>query len=162
MLDINAKAEIGKSLAGLELGSKLSMYLPYVDTIVDGNETPWSVHIQLNNTGRLLYKLPDNKGAILYINRPKLELIFNENEILVSIRASYGYLGEVFEGGIKIGSRIGDIKHPLILDDTEDVHYLANGEDIIEGILFFAGGLEVDEDPDSLIEEVRVYDYSLK
>lgn len=162
MININAKAEVGKSLAGLELGSKLPIYLPYVDTFVDGNEVPWSVHLQLNNTGKLLYKLPDNKGYILYINSPQLELIFNENDILVSIRASHGYLGEIFDGGVKIGSRIGDIKHPLILDDMEDVHYLADGEDIIEGILFFAGGLEVDEDPDSLIEEVRVYDYSLK
>ncbi|MDQ8953131.1 hypothetical protein RFH42_09180 [Acinetobacter rudis] len=161
MLDINVKAEIGKSLAGLKLGSNLSMYLPYVDQIVDEHQVEWTIDIELDNKGILLYKFKDDE-SILYFSEPRLELFFSNKGILFSIRASYGYLGKIFEGGVKIGSRIGDIKHPLILDDTEDVHYLANGEDIIEGILFFAGGLEVDEDPDSLIEEVRVYDYSLK
>lgn len=161
MLDINAKAEIGKSLAGFKLGSNLSIYLPFVDKIIDEHLVAWSVDIELDNEGVLLYKFKDGE-SILYVCEPRLELLFNNKGILFSIRASHGYLGEIFEGGIKIGSRIGDIKHPLILDDTEDVHYLANGENVIDGILFFAGGLEVDEDPDSIIEEVRVYDYSLK
>ena len=42
------------------------------------------------------------------------------------------------------------------------MHYLADNEGrFIDGIYFVAGGLEVEEDPDSIIEEVRVYNYNL-
>jgi hypothetical protein len=48
------------------------------------------------------------------------------------------------------------------LDDTEDVHYLADDKgQFIEGIYFVAGGLDLEEDPDSIIEEVRIYNYNL-
>lgn len=161
-LDIHAKAEIGKSLAGFKLGEKLESFLPYVDQSVDGNKVPWTVYLALDNTGVLLYEIPNKNGHIIYFSEPRLELGFTEEGILCAIIAGTGYQGEIFEGGIKVGSRIGDIDHALVLDDTEDVHYLADDKGrFIEGIYFVAGGLELEEDPDAIIEEVRVYNYNL-
>lgn len=74
MLDINAKAEIGKSLAGLKLGNNLSMYLPYVDQIVDEHQVEWTIDIELDNKGILLYKFKDDE-SILYFSEPRLELV---------------------------------------------------------------------------------------
>lgn len=161
-LDIHAKAEIGKSLAGFTLGEKLRNFLHYVDKTVDGNIEEWTVDLALDNTGVLLYEIPNNNGYTIYFSEPKLELGFTEKETLCVIIAGAGYKGDIFEGNIKIGSRIADINHALVLDDTEDVHYLADNEGrFIDGIYFVAGGLEVEEDPDSIIEEVRVYNYNL-
>ncbi|MGO2444949.1 MAG: hypothetical protein ACTH7W_09845 [Psychrobacter sp.] len=53
-LDIHAKAEIGKSLAGFTLGEKLEIFLPYVDQSVDGNKVPWTVYLALENTASTL------------------------------------------------------------------------------------------------------------
>ena len=48
------------------------------------------------------------------------------------------------------------------MDDSEDVHYLADDKgQIIEGIYFVAGGLELEEDPESIIEEVKIYNNNL-
>ncbi|MGP9689027.1 hypothetical protein ACT3TH_07695 [Psychrobacter sp. AOP22-C1-C5] len=161
-LDIHAKAEIGKSLAGFTLGDKLESFLPYVDQSVDGNKVPWTVYLALDNTGVLLFEIPNNNGYIIYFLEPKLELGFTEKGTLCDISAGAGYKGDIFEGNIKIGSRIGDIDHALVLDDAEDIHYLADNEgQIIEGIYFVAGGLELEENPDAIIEEVRVYNYNL-
>lgn len=161
-LDIYAKVEIGRSLAGFTLGEKLQNFLHYIDRTVDGNEEPWTVDLALDNTGILLYELPNKNGHKIYFSEPKLELGFNKNGTLCVIIAGAGYKGDIFEGNIKIGSRIADINHALVLDDTEDVHYLADNEGrFIDGIYFVAGGLEVEEDPDSIIEEVRVYNYNL-
>ena len=55
-LDLHAKAEIGKSLAGFTLGEKLESFLPYVDQSVDGNKVHWNVNLINNNEGVLLYK----------------------------------------------------------------------------------------------------------
>ncbi|MDN5653354.1 MAG: hypothetical protein L0G51_12200 [Lactococcus lactis] len=161
-LDIHAKAEIGKSLVGFTLGEKLERFLPYVDQTIDGNKVPWTVYLALENTGVLLYEIQNKNGYRIYFSDPKLEFVFNKQGTLCIIIAGAGYQGEIFEGGIKIGSRIGDIDHALVLDDTEDVHYLAdNRERFIEGIYFVAGGLELEENPDAIIEEVRVYNYNL-
>ena len=161
-LDIHAKAEIGKSLAGFTLGEKLESFLPSVDQIVDGNEVPWTVYLALENTGVLLYEIQNKNGYIIYFSDPELTLGFTEQGTLCVIIASTGYQGEIFEGGIKIGSRIGDIDHALVLDDSEDVHYLADDKgQIIEGIYFVAGGLELEEDPESIIEEVKIYNNNL-
>lgn len=163
-LDIHAKAEISKSLAGFTLGEKLQSFLPYVDQTIDGNKVPWNVDLVNNNEGVLLYKWGSSygKGYAIFFKNPTLELSFSEHGTLIFIEVGEGYQGEIFEGGIKIGSRIGDIDHALVLDDTEDVHYLADDKgQFIDGILFFAGGLEVEEDPDAIIEEVRIYNYNL-
>lgn len=161
-LDIYAKAEIGKSLAGFTLGEKLQNFLDYVDKTVDGNIEEWTVDLALDNTGVLLYEIPNNNGYIIYFSEPKLELGFTEKGTLCDISAGAGYEGDIFEGNIKIGSRIGDVDHALALDDAEDIHYLADNEGkFIEGIYFVAGGLEVEEDPESIIEEVSVYNYNL-
>lgn len=163
-LDIHAKAEIGKSLAGFTLGEKLESFLPYVDQSIDGNKVPWNVDLVNNNEGVLLYKWGSSygNGYAIFFKNPTLELSFSEQGALIFIQAGKGYQGEIFEGGIKIGSRIGDIDHALVLDDTEDVHYLADDKgQFIEGIFFFAGGSELEEDPDSIIEEVRIYNYNL-
>ncbi len=161
-LDIYAKAEIGKSLAGFTLGEKLESFLPYVDQIVDGNVKEWTVDLALDNTGVLLFEIPNNNGYIIYFSEPKLELGFTEKGTLCDISAGAGYKGDIFESNITIGSRIGDIYHALVLDDAEDIHYLADNEgQIIEGIYFVAGGLELEEDPDSIIEEVGIYNYNL-
>ncbi|MGP5118954.1 hypothetical protein [Psychrobacter alimentarius] len=161
-LDIHAKAEIGKSLAGFTLGEKLESFLHFIDKTVDGNVKEWTVDLALDNTGVLLFEIPNNNGYIIYFSNPKLEFSFNKQGTLCIIIAGTGYQGEIFEGGIKIGSRIGDIDHALVLDDTEDVHYLADEKGhFIEGIYFVAGGLELEEDPDAIIEEVRVYNYNL-
>jgi len=161
-LDIHANAEIGKSLAGFTLGEKLESFLHFIDKTVDGNIKEWTVDLALDNTGVLLYEIQNKNGYTIYFSDPKLELGFTEQGILCVIIAGAGYQGEIFEGGIKIGSRIGDIDHALVLDDTEDIHYLADNEgQFIEGIYFVAGGLELEEDPDSIIEEVRIYNYNL-
>ena len=122
MIDIKKNVEIGKSLAGLQLGSNLSIFLPYIDTVIDGEDVPWTVMIEQNNNGKLLYKIPDNNGFIVYVNMPKLELGFTEKGNLYYIRAGVGYLGEIFKG-VKIGSKISEIKNQLYLDDTEDVMF---------------------------------------
>ena len=70
-------------------------------------------------------------------------------------------MGEIFKG-VKIGSKISEIKNQLYLDDTEDVHYLVENGERIEGIMFFAGGLEVEEDPDAIIEEVKIYNFDIE
>ena len=163
-LDIHAKAEIGKSLAGFTLGEKMERFLPYVDQTIDGNKVPWNVGLVNNNEGVLLYKWGSSYGSgyAIFFKNPILELSFSEQGALIFIEAGKDYQGEIFEGGIKIGSRIGDIDHALVLDDTEDVHYLADDKgQFIEGIFFFAGGLELEEDPDSIIEGVRIYNYNL-
>ena len=161
-LDIHAKAEIGKSLAGFTLGEKLESFLHFIDKTVDGNVKEWTVDLALDNTGVLLFEIPNNNGYIIYFSEPKLELGFTEKGTLCDISAGAGYKGDVFEGNIKIGSRIGDVDHALALDDAEDIHYLADNEGkFIEGIYFVAGGLEVEEDPESIIEEVSVYNYNL-
>ena len=161
-LDIHAKAKVGKSLAGLTLGNKLESFLPYVDKTVNGNVKEWTVDLALDNTGVLLYKIPNENGHIIYFSEPQLELGFTNTGTLCAIIAGKGYKGDIFEGGVKIGSRISDINHALVLDDTEDVHYLADDKgQFIEGIYFVAGGLELEEDPDAIIEEVRVYNYNL-
>ncbi|SJN25944.1 hypothetical protein [Psychrobacter sp. JB385] len=163
-LDIHAKAEIGKSLAGFTLGEKLQSFLHYVDQSVDGNKVSWNVDLVNNNEGVLLYKWGSSygNGYAIFFKYPTLELSFSEQGTLIFIQAGEGYQGEIFDGGIKIGSRIGDIDHALVLDDTEDVHYLADEKGhFIEGIYFVAGGLELEEDPDAIIEEVRVYNYNL-
>lgn len=161
MIDIKKNVEIGKSLAGLQLGSNLSIFLPYIDTVIDGEDVPWTVMIEQNNNGKLLYKIPDNNGFIVYVNMPKLELGFTEKGNLYYIRAGVGYIGEIFKG-VKIGSKISEIKNQLYLDDTEDVHYLVENGERIEGIMFFAGGLEVEEDPDAIIEEVKIYNFDIE
>ena len=163
-LDIHAKAEIGKSLAGFTLGEKLESFLPYVDQTIDGNKVPWNVDLVNNNEGVLLYKWDSSygNGYAIFFKNPTLELSFSEQGTLTFIQVGEGYQGEIFEGGIKIGSRIGDIDHALVLDDSEDVHYLADSAgQFIEGIYFVAGGLELEEDPDAIIEEVRIYNYNL-
>ncbi len=161
-LDIYAKAELGKSLAGFTLGEKLEDFLHYVDKIVDGNIEEWTVDLALDNTGVLLYEIPNNNGHTIYFSEPQLELRFAKTGTLCVIIAGEGYKGDIFEGGVKIGSRISDINHDLILDDTEDVHYLSDDKgQFIDGIYFVAGGLEVEEDPNAIIEEVRVYNYNL-
>ncbi|WP_296245658.1 MULTISPECIES: hypothetical protein [unclassified Psychrobacter] len=163
-LDIHAKAEIGKSLAGFTLGEKLQSFLHYVDQSVDGNKVPWDVDLVNNNEGVLLYKWGSSygNGYAIFFKNPTLELSFSEQGTLIFIQAGEGYQGEIFDGGIKIGSRIGDIDHALVLDDTEDVHYLADEKgQFMDGIFFFSGGLELEEDPDSIIEEVRIYNYNL-
>lgn len=163
-LDIYSKAEIGKSLAGFTLGEKLESFLHYVDKSVDGNKVPWDVDLVNNNEGVLLYKWGSSygNGYAIFFKDPTLELSFSEQGTLIFIQVGEGYQGEIFDGGIKIGSRIGDIDHALVLDDTEDVHYLADEKGrFIDGIFFFAGGLELEEDPDSIIEEVRIYNYNL-
>ena len=145
-LDIHAKAEIGKSLAGFTLGEKLESFLPYVDQTIDGNKVPWNVDLVNNNEGVLLYKWGSSygKGYAIFFKNPTLELSFSEHGTLIFIEVGKGYQGEIFEGGIKIGSRIGDIDHALVLDDSEDVHYLADDKgQIIEGMYFVAGGLEL-------------------
>lgn len=49
------------------------------------------------------------------------------------------------------------------MDDSEDVHYLMDEDgEVIHGIYFVADGLEVDDDPDQKIQEVRVYNHDLK
>ena len=162
-LDIHAKAEIGKSLAGFTLGEKLEIFLPYVDQSVDGNKVPWTVYLALENTGVLLYEIQNKNGYIIYFSDPELTLGFTEQGTLCVIIASTGYQGEIFEGGIKIGSRIGDIDHALVLDDTEDAHYLADDKgQFIDGIFFLAGGEEVIDNPDATIGVVRVYNYNFK
>ncbi len=161
-LDIHANAEIGKSLAGFTLGEKLESFLHFIDKTVDGNIKEWTVDLALDNTGVLLFEIPNNNGYTIYFSEPKIELGFTEKGTLCDISASAGYKGDIFEGNIKIGSRIGDIDHALVLDDAEDIHYLADNEgQIIEGMYFVAGGLELEEDPDSIIEEVRIYNYNL-
>ena len=161
-LDIYAKAKIGKSLAGFTLGEKLQNFLHYVDKTVDGNEESWTVDLVLDNTGILLYELPNKNGHKIYFSEPQLELGFTNTGTLCVIIAGKGYKGDIFEGGVKIGSRISDINHDLVLDDTEDVHYLSDNKgQFIDGIYFVAGGLEVEEDPEAIIEEVRVYNYNL-
>lgn len=162
-LDIHAKAEIGKSLTGFTLGEKLESFLHYVDESVDGNKVPWDVDLVNNNEGVLLYKWGSSygNGYAIFFNSPDLELGFSEQGTLIFIQVGEGYQGEIFDGSIKIGSRIGDIDHALVLDDTEDVHYLADEKgQFMDGIFFFAGGLELEEDPDSIIEEVRIYNYN--
>lgn len=161
-LDIHAKAKVGKSLAGLTLGNKLESFLPYVDKTVNGNVKEWTVDLALDNTGVLLFEIPNNNGYRIYFSDLQLEFVFDKQGTLYIIIAGTGYQGEIFKGGIEIGSRIGDIDHALVLDDTEDVHYLADDKgQFIEGIYFVAGGLELEEDPDAIIEEVRVYNYNL-
>ncbi len=138
-LNIYAKAEIGKSLAGFTLGQKLQSFLHYVDKTVDGNIEEWNVNLVLNNKGVLLYKWSLNygEGYSIFFKYPELELSFSKNGSLSFIQIGEGYEGEIFEGGIKLGSRIADINHDLVLDDTEDVHYLADDEgNFIEGIFF--------------------------
>ncbi len=162
-LDIHAKAEIGKSLAGFTLGEKLESFLPYIDQSVDGNKVPWNVDLVNNNEGVLLYKWGSSygNGYAIFFNSPDLELGFSEQGTLIFIQVGKGYQGEIFDGGIKIGSRIGDVDHALVLDDTEDAHYLADDKgQFIDGIFFLAGGLELEEDPNSIIEEVRIYNYN--
>ena len=161
MINIKEKVEIGKSLGGLKLGSKLSIFLPYIDMIVDGNEVPWTTAIEKNNNGTLLYKIPNNNGFIIYVNKPNLELGFTTKENLFCIRAGAGYIGEIFKN-VAIGNKISEIKNELYLDDTEDVHYLAENGKRIEGIMFFAGGLAVEDDPDAIIEEVEVYNFDIE
>ena len=164
-LDIYAKAEIGKSLAGFTLGEKLESFLPYVDQIVDGNEVPWNVDLVNNNEGILLYKWGSSygNGYAMFFNSPNLNLGFSEQDTLIFIEAGKGYQGEIFNGGIKIGSRIADINHELVLDDTEDAHYLADDKgQFIDGIFFLAGGEEVIDNPDATIGVVRVYNYNFK
>jgi len=77
-LDIHAKAEIGKSLAGFALGEKLQSFLHFIDKTVDGNVKEWTVDLALDNTGVLLYEIPNNNGYIIYFSEPKLELGFTE------------------------------------------------------------------------------------
>ncbi len=164
MLDIFAKAEVGKSLAGFTLGDKLDSFIPFVDKVVDGSITDWNIDLVLNNNGVLLYKWSElyGGGTSIFIDKPKIELLFTIGGLLQSITVSDYYNGEIFEGGIKIGSAIGEIKHPLVLDDTEDIHYLDDGNGgIIDGIYFVADGLEVDEDPEQKIQEARVYNYNI-
>ena len=161
MINIYEKAEVGKSLAGLKLGENLIKFLPSVDRLVNGNTIPWSVNMEHDNKGVLLYVLPENNGFIIYVKKPKFELGFTEKGNLCSITAGNGFLGDIFDGGVKIGSKISQINHELYLDDTEDVHYLIEGDDIIKGILFYAGGLELDEDPNAIIEEVKVFDFDI-
>ena len=162
-LDIYAKAEIGESLAGFTLGEKLQNFLHYVDKTVDGNIEEWTVDLALDNPGVLLYEIPNTNGYTIYFSKPKLELGFTEKGTLCVIIAGAGYKGDIFEGNVKIGSRIADIARSLVLDDTEDVHYLMDGDgEVIHGIYFVADGLEVDDDPDQKIQEVRVYNYSIE
>jgi len=163
MLDIYAKAEIGKSLAGINLGEKLEIFLPYVDQKVDGKKVGWNIDIRINNEGILFYEWPKSYGGgySIFINDPKLELLFTNKGTLCHIMASEGYKGELIDG-VKIGDKLINIKHPLVLDDQEDVHYLSDGQGgVIEGIYFVAGGFEVGEYPNDVVEEVKVYDYNL-
>ena len=161
-LDIHAKAEIGKSLAGFTLGEKLESFLHFIDKTVDGNIKEWTVDLALDNTGVLFFEIPNNNGYTIYFLEPKIELGFTEKGTLCDISAGAGYKGDIFEGNIKIGSYIGDIDHALVLDDAEDIYYLADNEgQIIEGMYSVASGLELEEDPDSIIEAVRIYNYNL-
>ncbi|MBU5615820.1 hypothetical protein KPY62_01620 [Psychrobacter sp. TAE2020] len=162
-LDIYGKAEIGKGIAGIKFGDRIENFLPLVKTVVDGNKIPWTTDIYIDNESVLMYIVPNDNGNIIYFSNPELKLGFNAQGSLDVVIAGKGYKGEVFEGGVKIGSRIGDIKHPLVLDDSEDVHYLMDEDgEVIHGIYFVADGLEVDDDPDQKIQEVRVYNHDLK
>ena len=163
-LDVYAKAEIGKSLAGFKLGEKLEKFMFLVDKVVSGDKIEWNVDLVRKNGGILLYEWSSNYGGgySIFFKNPKLELNFSKNGLLRFIQVGEGYEGEIFEGGIKIGSRIADINHDLFLDDTEDVHYLVDNKgQFIEGIFFVAGGEEVIENPDAIIEGVRVYNHDL-
>lgn len=162
MIDIKEKVEIGKSLAGLKLGSSLSIFLSEIDTIIDGNNVPWTVFIEQNNSGKLLYKLPNNNGYIIYVKEPKLELGFTEKGNLCYLRAGLGYLGEIFKGGVKVGSKLSEINHELYLDETEDAHFLVENKKIIDGIMFFAGGVSLEESPSTIIDEVKVYNFDIE
>ena len=44
-LDIYAKAEVGKSLAGFTLGEKLESFIHFIDKTVDGNTEEWTVDL---------------------------------------------------------------------------------------------------------------------
>jgi len=118
----------------------------------------------MKNKGVFLYRWSSTygNGYSIFFKNPKLELNFSEKGTLVFIQVGEGYKGEVFEGGVKIGSRIADIKYNLVLDDTEDAHYLADDKgQFINGIYFLAGGEEVIDNPDATIGVVRVYNYNL-
>lgn len=163
-LDIYAKAKIGKSLAGFKLGEKLESFLPYIDQTIDENKVQWNVDILANNEGFLLCKWGESygNGFSIFLRDPKIEFSFSETGVLDFIQVGEGYEGEVFEGGIRIGSRIADIEHNLVLDDIEGAYYLADNEGrFINGIYFLVGGEQVIDNPNATILEVRVYDYSL-
>ena len=162
-LDIYAKAEIGKSLAGFQIGSKLELYLPYIHKTIDGKKLGWNINIPVNNEGILLYEWPElyGSGYSIFIKKPKIELIFTDKGNLCHIIVGQGYKGEIFDG-VKIGDKLADIKHDLVVDNTEPLHYLSDGQGgIIGGIYYAAGGLELADDPDAIIETVCVYDDGL-
>ena len=122
------------------------------------------VDILANNEGFLLCKWGESygNGFSIFLRDPKIESSFSETGVLDFIQVGEGYEGEVFEGGIRIGSRIADIEHNLVLDDIEGAYYLADNEGrFINGIYFLVGGEQVIDNPNATILEVRVYDYSL-
>ena len=54
-LDIYAKAEIGKSLAGFQIGSKLELYLPYIHKTIDGKKVLDNVTFRLNKEDKVAF-----------------------------------------------------------------------------------------------------------
>ncbi|GLS24773.1 hypothetical protein [Marinibactrum halimedae] len=160
IFNLSEKATIGKSLAGIELGTPLEFFLKDVKTIIDERSVKWTVNLTKDNVGLLLYKLSSG-GSFLYLNDGDLELGFNKQDFLISIEASCGYEGSIYED-VKIGDPLGKVKHQLYLDDANDVHHLCDeNEEIIPGMYFIAGGVDLEDDPDQEIVGVCIYDWSL-
>ncbi len=168
LIDKDAKTVVGKSLAGLQLGESIETFLPYIDTAIDGNEVPWSISVMNDNPGVTPYKIKNNQGYKIHINRQEIELLFSPKGFLRHIEVNEGYAdktvydGEIFEG-LKIGDKLADIKHPTYHCDPDEVHYLVDDDgEIIDGIWFFTASGELEEDPDQVILSVKVYDYSIE
>lgn len=157
MLKLNKsdKAVPGKSLAGFKINEDIEKFLPLVEHYVVNEE--WTIDIQNSNRSVTLYEFPNREDFYIYFHDPEVELYFC-NRKLVHILAGKGYEGELFEGNVKIGSQISEIKQDLILDEAEEVHYLMSvSGKLLDGIYFMAGGYEVEEDPEAIITQVKVF-----
>lgn len=157
MLKLNKsdKAVPGKSLAGFKINEDIEKFLPLVEHYVVNEE--WTIDIQNSNRSVTLYEFPNREDFYIYFHDPEVELYFC-NRKLVHILAGKGYEGELFEGNVKIGSQISEIKQDLILDEAEEVHYLMSlSGKLLDGICFMAGGYEVEEDPEAIITQVKVF-----
>ena len=157
MLKLNKsdKAVPGKSLAGFKINEDIEKFLPLVEHYFVNEE--WTIDIQNSNRSVTLYEFPNREDFYIYFHDPEVELYFC-NRKLVHILAGKGYEGELFEGNVKIGSQIREIKQDLILDEAEEVHYLMSvSGKLLDGICFMAGGYEVEEDPEAIITQVKVF-----
>lgn len=158
MFCLNQNAEIGISLAGVELGEHLDSFLTSDVAVVNENDVEWNTSLTDDNEGLLFYKL-NGGGGQLYLNNSCLVLSFNEDNILVSIEANSAYQGYIYNN-IKVGDSLGKVSHRLYLDDTNDVHYLCDeSENIIDGIYFIAEGERVEDDPEQVINGVCIYNW---